>query len=352
MKETDMKKQLLLLSAMGMMGTASAQSTVHVFGILDMGFGRGTGSIADKTQMTRGALSANRIGFRAVEDLGGGNSAHFWLEAGFNGDDGTGAQTNTNNQASGATTGQGLTFGRRATVGLAGAWGEVRLGRDMPPQYMNILYGDAMSLTGVAGTINFTNIITGATSSRASNMIQYFTPKSLGGFAAQVAHYRGENASNTANKDDGTGSGILLSYRKGPFAGGVAWSRTDYAAGDVVQRNAYASWNFGFAKLSGLYSSDRAGALAARGANVGITIPVGDHAFIAAYSRYRQDAVNEPEARKLALRYIYSLSKRTSLYSSVARIENSGGSAVSLLGAITAKDASSSGFEFGINHRF
>jgi predicted porin len=347
-----MKKHLLLFSVMGMTGTAWAQSTVSVFGIVDMGFARTTGSIADKTQMSRGGLGANRIGFQGVEKLGEEISAQVWLEAGFNGDDGTGSPTNTNNQPSGATTGQGMTFGRRATLGLAGAWGEVRLGRDMPPQYLNIVYGDAMLLTGVGAPVNFTTIITGVTATRASNMIQYFTPKDLGGFAAHLAHYRGENASNAANAKDGTGNGILLSYRNGPLTGGVAWSRTSYATGDVLQRNTYAAWNFGFAKLSGFYSNDRAGRLGARGANIGLTVPVGDHALIATYSRYRKDSVNEPEARQLALRYIYTLSKRTSLYATAARLENSGGSAVALLGAVTAPNASSSGFEFGVNHRF
>jgi predicted porin len=347
-----MKKQLLLLSAMGMMGTCWAQTTVQIFGVVDMSLAHGTGSISDKTQLSRGGYRANRIGFRGTEDLGGGNSVQIWLEAGFNGDDGTGAPTNTNNQASGATNGQGLTFNRRSTIGLAGNWGELRLGRDMPPQYMNLLYGDVMALTGVAGTVNFTNIITGVTASRASNMIQYFTPKYAGGFAAQLAHYRGENAGNTVNADDGTGSGALLSYRKGPLAGGIAWARTSYASGDVLQRNAYAGWNFGFATLQALFSSDRAGALGARGANVGVSIPVGPHALLATYSLYRRDSVTEPEARKLALRYVYTLSKRTLLYSSAARVENRGGSSVSLLGAATAANASSSGIEFGINQRF
>ncbi|WP_020656123.1 porin [Massilia niastensis] len=347
-----MKRHLLLLSAMAMMGTSWAQTSVQIFGVVDMSLAHGSGSISDKTQMSRGGFRANRIGFRGVEDLGGGNSVQLWLEAGFNGDDGTGAPTNTNNQSSGASTGQGLTFNRRSTIGLMGAWGELRLGRDQPPQYLNLLNGDVMALTGVAGTVNFTNIITGVTASRASNMIQYFTPNHLGGIAAHLAHYRGENADDTPNSDDGTGSGVRLTYRKGPFASGIAWSRTKYATGDVLQRNAYASWNFGFATLSTVYSNDRAGTLGAEGANIGVSIPVGAHAFMAAYSWYRRDSVNEPEARKLALRYTYALSKRTLLYSSAARVDNSGGSAVSVLGAVTAPNASSSGIEFGINHRF
>ena len=347
-----MKRQLLLLSAVGIIMPCWAQTTVQMFGVVDMSVAHGSGSVSDKTQLSRGGYRANRIGFRGTENIGGGNSVQFWLEVGFNGDDGTGSPTNTNNQASGATNGQGLTFNRRSTIALAGPWGEVRLGRDMPPQYMNLLYGDVMALTGVAGTVNFTNIITGVTASRASNMIQYFTPKHDSGFAAQVAHYRGENASAAPNRDDGNGNAALLSYRKGPLAGGIAWGRTSYATGDVLQRNAYASWNFGFATLQAVASSDRAGSLGARGANIGLSVPFGPHTLLGTYSVYRRDSVNEPEARKIALRYVYSLSKRTLLYSAAAHVENRGGSAVSLLGAVTAANASSSGIEFGINHRF
>ena len=98
----------------------------------------GHGDVADKTQLTNSGYNSSRLGFRGTEDLGGGMSASFWLEAGVNNDDGTGAATSTNNQAIAAPAPavagtQGLTFNRRSTVSLAGGWGELRLGRDYTP---------------------------------------------------------------------------------------------------------------------------------------------------------------------------------------------------------------------------
>lgn len=117
-----MKKSLLLLSAMGLAGAACAQSSVTLFGIVDATIAHGSGSIAKRTQLSNGGYNSNRLGFRGVEDLGGGLSAHFWLEAALAVDDGQGGATNSNNQASGtgaATAGrQGLTFSRRSTVGI------------------------------------------------------------------------------------------------------------------------------------------------------------------------------------------------------------------------------------------
>jgi hypothetical protein len=52
--------------------------------------------------------------------VGGGLAASFWPEAGLNNDNGTGVASSTDNQASGATGGQALTFNRRSTVSLSG----------------------------------------------------------------------------------------------------------------------------------------------------------------------------------------------------------------------------------------
>lgn len=78
-----MKKPLILLSAIGLAGAACAQSSVTLFGIVDATLARGSGSIANRTQLTSGGHTTSRIGFRGVEDLGGGLSAIFWLEAGL-----------------------------------------------------------------------------------------------------------------------------------------------------------------------------------------------------------------------------------------------------------------------------
>jgi predicted porin len=351
------KKSLLLLPLIGIAGAASAQSSVTLFGVVDATLARGTGSIASRTQLLRGGLSSNRLGFRGSEDLGGGMAASFWLEAGMNVDDGSGQATNINNQNSGGALAgingsQGLTFNRRSTVSLSGPFGEARLGRDYTPQYWNHVYGDPFGNIGVGASINYTSIITGTTSTRASNMISYFSPNSFGGLGVQVSHYFGENASNSPTSHDGDGNGVRVNYDKGPLALAAGWGKTTYAAGDTVQRTLHAAYDFGVAKVVGTLNRDRAGTLNSHGGVIGVVASIGANELKASYSIHRTDAAGNPEAKKLAIGYVHNLSKRTALYTTLAQVRNSGGSALALNGAITSPNSSSTGLDLGIRHSF
>jgi predicted porin len=347
---------LIALSA----GVAHAQSSVTLFGVVDTGLVVGKGSVANRTQLAPNSLSSSRLGFRGVEDLGGGMSASFWLETGISTDDGKGVATNTNNQASGAAPagqngGQGLTFNRRSTVSLSGTWGEVRVGRDFTPQYQNLVVFDQSGNNGVGTGQTINSIITGVTSVRASNAIGYFLPSNIGGFYGQAQYYLGENPSNAgATKKDGTGYGVRLGYSKGPFNAAISVSKTDYAAGDVQQNNVGASWDFGVAKVMGHVSRDKAGPVNGAGWLLGTQIPVGPGEIRVGYSQYRTDLVTgpDPKSQKVALGYVHNLSKRTALYATYAHLRNSGGAASALNGSVTAANASSSGYDLGIRHIF
>ena len=89
-----MKKSLIALAVLAAAGTASAQSSVTLFGIVDATLAFGRGDTSDKTQLTNSGYNSSRLGFRGTEDLGGGMSASFWLEAGLSNDNGTGVATN------------------------------------------------------------------------------------------------------------------------------------------------------------------------------------------------------------------------------------------------------------------
>ena len=90
-----MKKSLLALAAMGAFaGAAQAQSSVTVYGILDMGYvgtnarNSQTSSTALASKNTTSAFGASaettsRLGFRGTEDLGGGTRAFFTAEFGL-----------------------------------------------------------------------------------------------------------------------------------------------------------------------------------------------------------------------------------------------------------------------------
>lgn len=349
-----MKRQLLTLSALSFAAIAAqAQSSVTAFGILDVNLAYGSGSIANRTQLFRGGESTPRLGFRGVEDLGGGLKAGFWLEGQVNPDDGTGSPTNTNNQPSGNSPalagGQGLVFARRSTVSLSSNWGEIRLGRDIVPSNWGLPRGDVFGNVGVGAALPYTASISGDVKVRTSNMVSYFTPK-ISGFSAEVSHWLGENASGTPTAEDGTGTGVDLSYEAGPFKVSTSWGSTAYATGDIVQSNLHLAYNFGVARVVATISRDSAGTLNANGTEVGVAVPLGVGMWKAEYSNYRKSVGGV--GSKYAIGYVHSLSKRTAVYATLASLSNSDGAAYALNNASTAKNESSTGYDLGIRHSF
>ena len=107
-----MKKTLIALAVLGAAaGVAHAQSNVTIYGIVDTGFIKKSGH-----DVEMGENVNNRLGFRGVEDLGGGMKATFELERRFDLNNG---EAKNDKDWDGA-----------ANVGLKGdSWGAVRLGR-------------------------------------------------------------------------------------------------------------------------------------------------------------------------------------------------------------------------------
>ena len=125
-----MKKSLLALAVLGAFaGAASAQSSATLSGVLDAGI---NGNSNDwKLGGSQSGYNAFTISGR--EDLGGGMSAFFLLNHRFRINDGK-SNTSTGNPGDASNT----VFWRNAWVGLAGNYGDVRLGRIlMPLQDMN-----------------------------------------------------------------------------------------------------------------------------------------------------------------------------------------------------------------------
>jgi len=87
-----MKKSLLAVAAIGAFASAAqAQSSVTVYGIMDIGYVGGNSRVADGKAVTKGTSnsfvagseSTSRLGFKGTEDLGGGSSAFFTIELGL-----------------------------------------------------------------------------------------------------------------------------------------------------------------------------------------------------------------------------------------------------------------------------
>ena len=116
-----MKKLVLATLLAAAFGAVQAQT---VYGILDGGVrydGSASNTGADKTAVVSGVQNTSRFGIKGSEDLGGGLSAKFQLESGFN------ITTGANSQQS--ATGSVL-FDRLAFVGLSTSVGELQVGRN------------------------------------------------------------------------------------------------------------------------------------------------------------------------------------------------------------------------------
>ena len=345
-----MKKSLIALAVLTASGISFAQSSVTLFGIVDAAYAKGTGSVSDKTQLKNSGYNSSRFGVRGTEDLGGGLKASFHLEAGVNNDDGTGAASNTNNQAvTAANAGtQGLTFNRRSTVSLEGGFGELRLGRDYTPQFWTETAYDPFGTNGVGTNIAFNK--GGVTGVRASNSIGYLSP-SFSGLKVWAQTYMGENASTAAAKA-GDGNAIRVSYDAGPLSLAVATSSTKVALNTKNKTsNIGGSYDLGVAKLFAQTNLTKVDGVAdnIKGGLFGVTAPLGAGTIRAALS---STAKGDAKSNQFALGYVYGLSKRTDLYATFATVKNKGGAAVGLNGAVTGANEKSSGYDFGVKHSF
>ncbi|MGF6507929.1 porin [Paraburkholderia sp. 32] len=114
-----MNKRLVVLLGMSLVSSAAfAQSSVTLYGIIDDGLTWTSNQGGKSAVQMQGSISqGNRWGLKGAEDLGGGTSAIFRLENGFNVNTGTLSQG-------------GRLFGRLAYVGLSNDhYGTFTLGR-------------------------------------------------------------------------------------------------------------------------------------------------------------------------------------------------------------------------------
>lgn len=345
-----MKRSLLALAALtAFAGAASAQSSVTLFGIVDAGVARLSAGGKNVTGMTNSGYNSSRIGFRGVEDLGGGLQAGFWLEGQLTNDDGNAA---------------GLNFQRRSTVSLMGRFGEVRLGRDYTPTFWNTTVYDEFGTNGIGQSMTPGMIGAngnGVAAVRSNNSVSYFTP-AMGGFTLQVMKAFGENVSGGVKTNDYLG--FRAGFAAGPVSVHGAYGKTEGAtdAVDVKYMNFGASFDAGIVKPQLFIGQEKTGSgLKVTGIEVSLGVVLGQGRIRAAYSKYDQKggtaAFNGNDWDKIAVGYLYNLSKRTAVYTTYARVGNKGAQtkivANNGLGGVTASPGgNASGFEFGVRHAF
>ena len=371
-----MKKSLIALAVLAASGAAMAQSSVTLYGVADAGVTYLNG--ADNwSGVTSGNNLASLIGFRGVEDLGGGLKANFVLEADVNLDTGAGKYLDAGDGQYGATD-SGFRFKRQSTVGLAGNFGAVRLGRELTAAYNATARYDVFGSVGIArsqlwedgknlDTTTFADPYHYTTDRRVSNAITYVSPN-FSGFKAAVNYGFGEMAGKNR---DGRYFGGGLTYDNGPLSLGLGAERLNNGAGAAMQVQASnditawslgGSYDLGVAKLLAGYRQSTAkdvlglGDLKNRGYMLAATAPVGPGLVRAAYNRYEAKFYGEKGVTdQFGLGYVYNLSKRTSVYGTYAYIKNKNDNALNLTvnsyGGVKS-NGSQQAVQVGVTHAF
>ena len=330
-----MKKSLLALAVLGAFaGVASAQSSVTIYGSLDMSVAKSNGGTAPNPgapgskAWTLQQSNQSRLGFRGNEDLGGGLSAQFQIEHRFTPD--TGALINPNSF-----------WGGRSYVQLTNAgMGSVYLGREYTPVFWPAVKSDPFGWDGVgqAGTGMYANYLTpDVTGSgvRASNSVG-FKSASFGGLTVQGAIGASENSGLGRN------NGFNVEYAGGPLYAALGYEKVTKGSNDGTGlMNLALHYNFGFVKAIGYYARSKTGAngsLSNKSYMLGATAPLGSGLVKAMYYRVDPSGSNNNRS-KVGLGYDYQLSKRTGLYADLG-----------LARADTKTNNTS--YAFGVKHTF
>ena len=333
-----MKKSLLALAAMtAFTGVAYAQSSVTLFGGIDLNVrSQKNGDAGTRKSLSQDGTYSSRIGFRGVEDLGGGLRAGFWIEGAMNPDTGTPG---------------GQTWQRRTTISLLGGFGELRLGRDYTPSFWNHTVFDPFGTNGVGSALNLATVAGSAatTQVRANNTIGYFLPSGMGGLYGQFQVAAGEAV--VGNKY----MGGRIGYAAGPFNVAFAYAKTDLGTSDLKAMNVGASWAIGALTLYGQYHNYDYAASTQKNYLLGASYSMGAGTFKATYGK----ASDFRSASQIAVGYVHDLSKRTSLYGTFATLDNDAGSSFTTSGSgpaftapMIAAGQKSTGYEIGVRHTF
>ena len=349
-----MKKTLAALAVLGAFAGTAAAADVNLYGVVDTGLAytyKNTelaASEADRTNggesrfgMQSGYNSGSRFGLKGTEDLGNGLRIGFKLENGFSSDDGNFKYENR-------------LFGREASLSLMSEFGTFSFGRmggvASAAGTYDVVYAIADSFDG-----GDNDVFGMHSSSRYDNMVTYQSPKFAGVQATAQYSFKQNSVSGSGN--EGTSkvdryAGLAVTGEYGPLQMVGAYELTKYANTKDAHDETHAFYLGGnydlqvmklFAlaqytkadKNFGTFENPLSGALFAGvegiekgidsyGLHLGTVVPVAGGDFTAAvyYVDGETDTLRDARGQGsydlaylgLSARYVYPLSKRTSVY--------------------------------------
>ncbi len=355
-----MKKLLIALAALAAVGTASAQSSVTLSGIIKGGVAVNeytNGPIGTRANGTGWAVQdgSSRFILSGVEDLGGGLKGLFQIDTRFRVDD------NGTAGLSGSQLATGNTF-----VGIGGAFGTFSLGKrdthyclgsDTHGSLATALQASSCGLLGYVnvGGAGINQAI--ANTSRSVNIVRYDTPN-IAGFFGSVSvspNFQGSEgvtrvgtngvvlSNGVGDSGKGNAYNVALNYANGPIrVGGSYWKANAEDRNYGIARNdqqAYTltgAFTFGPVNVGLTYDrsyvytglnkisnfSNRRDAY-----SIPVTFQLGNGTLLATYTRNNDTKVNgqkigDSGAWMASVGYSYSLSKRTSIGLSYVYLNN------------------------------
>jgi predicted porin len=290
-----MKKLLLALLAVSSVGAAQAQSSVTLYGILDVGYTgiserestRATGALKSQTnKFGQSAETASRLGVKGSEDLGGGTSAFFTAEFQLYPQNQSLSNGNTvydDDSASGL-------INRQSFVGLKKAGlGQVALGTQYTPVYNAVAATDPGATNNVVGSVIYAANGTDGVSNnsfitRSSNAITAKTDSfygfTVGAMAAQNNQNSTQTGVNAGGRNNQGGYGLTADYTWNKLYATLAYQNfktqqtvynssvpaalmnvygnTNSINSNAVQSYAGATYDFGILKAYASWISDKA----------------------------------------------------------------------------------------------
>jgi predicted porin len=364
-----MKKSLLALAALSAFATAAqAQSSVSVYGLLDMGYSDvSTKDTAGDTTDTKGinsgaGLSSSRLGFKGAEDLGGGLKAGFTYELGLTPENSTSTHATraallslSSNSMGSLSFGRGNTLGKNTNDGFTafGGGGSFEQGAVT----LEVTRGSAL---GTVGSTKNDAVETKPAFDRASNQVTYVSPKFSGFTVAAQLIAKSVDADDLDGATESSGTAFQLAYAGNGFT--AAYTRTSLdldtqevegktgllgdantapvigvkAAGEknkeITADQFGVTYKMGAVKVFGLYnnaeykSSPTAVAAKNKGYDIGATYTIGKTTLLASFGdgemKSSTGAVTDVSGMQAQVHY--ALSKRTTAYALYGTTEYKG----------------------------
>lgn len=295
---------------------AQAQDSIQLYGVLDAwaGTSKTSGEAHGSSVVNSGGLTTSYWGIRGSERIGDDLKVLFNIEGYLLLDTGAAGRSATDRM-----------FSRDTWVGVAGNWGELKVGRIINP----LFYSTALSnpfggstrfapLLTQAWTLPYGRVVSGDTS--WDNTVSFALP-AKNGFKATVMWQAGETDFGTSTSN----VSINAVYNKGPLYATAHAQQVKVGpgvaqVGESVQRTYFVggSYKFSLARAYASYTMarDSAPERTVKQAQLGVAVPAGGGDVLLSWARARNDALPDVARTRdtVGLGYDYRLTARTDAY--------------------------------------